>query len=302
MAAASSPDNWLTVSPSSATSPATVIVSVNPLGLAPGTYSGVIAITLVGGAAGAQTVPVTLEVTALVPFIGSLVNAASLLSSPLAPGEIVSIFGRGLGPVDGATLRLTASSAVDNLLAGTRVMINGQAAPLLFSQAGQVNTIIPYSAAGRSSIEVQLEYQGVRSSPATFAVAEAAPAIFTNDSSGRGQGAILNQDTSINSAFNPADSGSIAVLFATGAGQMLPVSGDGAITGATLARPLLAVAVNVDGQDAVVLYAGSAPGLVAGVLQVNFRLPPQVRTGAAVPLLLKVGRFTSQSGVTLAIR
>jgi len=58
----------------------------------------------------------------------------------------------------------------------------------------------------------------------------------------------------------------------------------------------------VDGQDAVVLYAGSAPGLVAGVLQVNFRLPPKVRPGAAVPLLLKIGRFSSQSGVTLAVR
>ena len=83
---------------------------------------------------------------------------------------------------------------------------------------------------------------------------------------------------------------------------MFPASEDGAITGALLARPLASVAVNVDGQDARVTYAGSAPGLVAGVLQVNFQLPLQVRTGAAVPLLLKVGRFTSQSGVTLAIR
>ena len=92
------------------------------------------------------------------------------------------------------------------------------------------------------------------------------------------------------------------MLYATGAGQMLPASGDGAITGATLGRPVAAVAVNVDGQDAAILYAGAAPGLVAGVLQVNFRLPPQVKPGAAVPLVLKIGRFTSQSGVTMAIR
>src|SRR5205814_6908228 len=139
---------------------------------------------------------------------------------------------------------------------------------------------IPYSVAGRSSVEVQLEYQGVRSTPASFAVADAAPAIFTLDASGRGPGAILNQDTSINSAVNPADAGSIAVLYATGAGMMLPATGDGAITGSALARPVAAVAITVDGLDAQVLYAGSAPGLVSGVLQVNFRLPPRARTGA----------------------
>jgi uncharacterized protein (TIGR03437 family) len=71
--------------------------------------------------------------------------------------------------------------------------------------------------------------------------------------------------------------------------------------GSTLAHPVLAVSVLVDGQNAEVLYAGSAPGLVAGVLQVNFRVPGLLRTGA-VGLLVKVGRFTSQAGVTMAIR
>jgi uncharacterized protein (TIGR03437 family) len=300
--AASSPENWLSASPSSATSPATLSVSVNPAALAKGTYSGAITITPAGGSVTAQTVPVTLEVTSAVPFIGSLVNAASLLASPLAPGEIVSIFGRGLGPVDSALLRITPASLVDNSLAGTRVIIDGKAAPLLYTQSGQVNTIIPYSVAGRTTIQMQLEYQGVRSDPSSFSVAEAAPAIFTLDGSGRGPGAILNQDTSINSDSNPLDRGSIAVLYATGAGLMLPASDDGAITGATLARPVASAGVNVDGLDARITYAGAAPGLVAGVIQVNFQIPPQVRTGPAVPVLLKIGRFTSQSGVTLSIR
>jgi len=83
---------------------------------------------------------------------------------------------------------------------------------------------------------------------------------------------------------------------------MTPSSPDGAITGLDLAHPVETVTVLIDGQNAPVLYAGSAPYEVSGVLQVNFRIPPQVRTGAAVGLLLKVGRFTSQPGVTLAIR
>src|SRR5207253_530949 len=130
---------WLSVTPLSGAAPATLTVSVNPAGLASGTYSGVILIVSNTDAGSTsqngvvsiaipgsptQTVPVTLEVKASVPFIGSLVNAASLLSSPLAPGEIVSVFGRGLGPVDSANLRITASSVIDNLLAGTRAIVN----------------------------------------------------------------------------------------------------------------------------------------------------------------------------------
>src|SRR5436189_295104 len=54
---------WLSVSPPSATTPATLAVSVNPAGLAAGTYSG--AITLTSAAAGnsPQSVAVTLTVS-----------------------------------------------------------------------------------------------------------------------------------------------------------------------------------------------------------------------------------------------
>jgi uncharacterized protein (TIGR03437 family) len=218
------------------------------------------------------------------------------------PGEIISVFGRGLGPLDSTLLHMTPSGKVDNALSGTRVIIDGTPAPLLYTQAGQVNAVVPYSIAGKSTVQVQVEYQGVLSDLASFTVAEAAPAIFTIDGSGHGQGAILDQDTSLNSDLNPADRGSIAVLYASGAGQMLPASEDGAITGTVLAQPVAPVSVLVDGQDTQVIYAGAAPGLVAGLIQVNFRLPPQVRTGSAIGILLKVGRFTSQPGVTLAIR
>jgi len=300
---APSASRWLTTSPLSPTSPATLTLFVNPAGLAAGTYPGAVIVSSNGEA---QSVNVTLTVsggTAPAPLhLTSIVNAASFLASPLAPGEIISIFGSGLGPETPAPRRLTPFNVVDTALAGTRVIIDGKPAPILFTQSDQVNTIVPYSVAGRSTVLLQLEYQGVRTSDATLSVADAAPAIFTLDGTGRGQAALLNQDTSINFDLNPASRGTIAVLYATGAGVMTPASQDGAITGAALARPLLAVSVLVDGQDAQITYAGSAPGQVAGALQVNFRVPPQSRTGSAVGLLLKVGRFTSQPGVTISIR
>jgi uncharacterized protein (TIGR03437 family) len=241
-------------------------------------------------------------ITAPLPTITSLVSGASFLPSPLAPGEIISLFGRGLGPSDSVPMRLTPGGLVDNSLSGTRVIIDGTPAPMLYTQAGLVSAIVPFSVAGKSTVQVQVEYQGVRSAPVSFLVAAAAPAIFSIDGSGRGQGAILDQDTSVNSDLNPADRGSVIVLYASGAGQMDPPSDDGAITGDVLATPLAAVSVLVDGQNTEILYAGAAPGLVAGVLQVNLRLPPQISTGSAVGILLKVGRFTSQPGVTVAIR
>jgi len=50
------------------------------------------------------------------------------------------------------------------------------------------------------------------------------------------------------------------------------------------------------------VYAGSAPGLVDGVIQVTLRIPAATQTGAAIPLLLHVGNSTSQPGITLAIQ
>jgi uncharacterized protein (TIGR03437 family) len=283
---------------------------VNPTGLLAGIYSGVITVASSTGAAGSsQSIAVTLTVspapapiTNPVPVITSLVNGASMLVTPLAPGEIISLFGRGLGPRDAATFRLTPAGLVDNSLVGARVIIDGVPAPVLSAQDGQVSAIVPYSVAGKPSVQVQLEYQSVRSAPASFLVAAAAPAIFTLHGSGRGQGAILDQDTSVNFDLNPADRGSIVVLYASGAGQMVPASDDGAITGEVLAQPVAPVSVLVDGQDTEITYAGAAPDLVAGVLQVNFRLPQQMRTGTAIGIVLKVGRFTSQPGVTLAVR
>jgi uncharacterized protein (TIGR03437 family) len=304
---------WLTASPLSATVPAILTVSVNPAGLAAGTYSGAIIIEATTGASStSQYVIVTLSVvggtpvapdtTGPPPRLTSIVNAASFLASPLAPGEIISIFGSALGPANQELLHLTPSNVVDSSLAGTRVIIDGKPAPVLFTQSGQVNTIVPYSAAGKATVPLQLEYQGVQTVAATLSVADAAPAIFTLDGTGRGPAAMLDEDTSVNSDLNPADRGSIAVLYATGAGVMTPSSEDGAIAGTNLAYPVQLVSVLVDGQDAKVLYAGSAPGEVAGVLQVNFRVPAQAKTGSAVGVLLKVGRFTSQSGVTFSIR
>jgi uncharacterized protein (TIGR03437 family) len=231
-----------------------------------------------------------------------IVNGASYLPGAVAPGMLVSIFGTGLGPPEGASLELDISGLVKTQLRGSRVLFNGVPAPVIFSSANQVSVIAPYSIADGATVSVVVECGGLGSAPVELAVAESAPALFTYDSSGSGQGAILNEDGSLNTPQNPAERGSIVVFYGTGEGQTEPAGQDGQITGELLPHPLRPVSVLIGGREASVLYAGGAPGLVAGVVQVNARIPDDLPESGAVPVTLQVGASASQPGVTLAVR
>ncbi|MDQ1471375.1 MAG: hypothetical protein QOJ99_2855 [Bryobacterales bacterium] len=225
-------------------------------------------------------------------------NGASFTAGGIAPGEIISIFGSGLGPVAPAGLRLNAAGLVDTVVAGTQVLFDGLAAPIIFASNGQINLVVPYSVEGKSSVEVVTEYLGAHSAPILIPVVASAPGIFTL---GQGQGAILNEDGTANSPRNPAQKGSIIAIFATGEGQTRPAGVDGKIAAAPLPAPMLPVTITLNGVDVTPLYAGSAPTLVGGVLQVNVRVPADAAAGIA-PVTLRVGDALSQPGVTVALR
>ena len=110
-----------------------------------------------------------------------VVNGATFQSGPVAPGEIVSLFGSAIGPPTPALLALTNPRLVANSLEGVQVYFDGVPAPLLYASAGQVNVVVPYSVAGKSTTELQLEYLGVLSNPVTLQVAATAPGVFSID-------------------------------------------------------------------------------------------------------------------------
>ena len=114
-----------------------------------------------------------------------------------------------------------------------------------------------------------------------------------------GQTAAVNQDGSLNGPGNPARKSSLVVLYATGEGRVLPDAEDGSIT-TSPRSPRLPVSVFIDGRPAQVVFAGSAPGIVAGVVQVNAYVPMESRSGA-VPVQLRIGDAVSQGNVTLAL-
>lgn len=233
--------------------------------------------------------------------ISAVVNAASGLPGGVAPGEIVTIYGTRMGPQNGVSVPGVSAGMIGNSLGGTRVLFDDVAAPLLYASNAQVSAIVPYEIAGRGVTRVVVESQGTRSEAFLTPVLAAAPGIFSMNSSGSGQGAILNQDGSLNGPKTPAHRGDIIVLYATGEGLTNPLGVTGQIAGDVLARPLLDVAVTIGGKVATIMYAGSAPQS-AGLLQVNVSVPDDIAPGDAVPVTLSVGSFGAQPGITFAVR
>jgi len=232
-----------------------------------------------------------------------VVNAATFQTGSFAPGELITVFGSGFGPASLTNTTVDASGILSKVVGETRVLFDGVPAPLIYSTKGQLSTLIPYGAGAQSSISMQVEYQGQLSAPVALPIVPAVPGLFTATQSGVGQAAAFNQDGSLNSPSNPAEKGSILVLYGTGEGQSNPAGVDGRIsTGFALTTPVLPVTVLINGVSAEIIYAGAAPGLVAGVMQLNVRIPDNTPTAAEVPIVVRVGAANSRIGVTVAVK
>jgi uncharacterized protein (TIGR03437 family) len=244
----------------------------------------------------------TVQRAPLVVQAAGIVNAASMRDGPVAPGEIVTVFLSGMtGPAELAGLRLNSAGLVDTTLAETRVLFDGFPAPLVYTAQNQISAVAPYPIGGRAQTQVAVEYRGDRSNVVFVPVAPTAPALFTVNSSGSGPAAALNEDGTLNTVSSRARKGSLVVFYATGEGETTPAGIDGKPAGEPLPRPQAAISLNVGGTPAEILYAGGAPGLVAGVMQINARLNPNTPSGPAVEVFLRAGTAASREGVTVAV-
>jgi uncharacterized protein (TIGR03437 family) len=234
-----------------------------------------------------------------------ILRSADHFSGGVSPGEIVLLFPSNAGPETLAEGQ-RKDGKLATLLSDTRVLFDGVAAPVVYSVKGQVSAIVPYEIAGKKITQVVVEYQGERSSPVMLPVVATAPALFTLDSTGRGQAAMLNETGCCNSARNPAMRGSVVSLYATGEGQTSPPGITGLISSyakpTDYPAPRRKVRVTVGGLPAQIFYAAEAPHTAAGLLQVNFRIPENAPVGDAVPLVLSVGDARSPDGLTMAVR
>lgn len=228
------------------------------------------------------------------PKLEAIAHAATFQTGPVAPGEIVSLFGTGLGPTEPAGFRPGESLPLE--LAGARVLLDGEATPLLFASAGELKAVLPEKIADSGMISVTVEYQGKRSETLKLDVVSAAPGIFTFDNSGKGQAAALREDGSLNSSSNAASRTEVITLMATGLGlTRRNLEADGRL------EPFLPVEVFIGGLPAEVLESEADSALPQGLFRVRIRIPEGLPVGPAA-VLVRAGDFSSRPDVTVSVQ
>jgi uncharacterized protein (TIGR03437 family) len=276
---------WFNVTPTSGNTPAPLAVTVNPIGLTAGAYSTTFTVSS-PNAISAFTVTVNLVVGSVsAPVLNAVANAASYGLGGLAPGEMVVLFGNGIGPPT-ITHGTVTNGVVDSVVGGTRILFDGIPAPLIYVSSTQSAALVPYEVSGRSVTNVVVEYVGVPSGAVGYSVVQAAPGIFTQNQAGTGPGAILNADYTPNLNSSPAAKGSFVLVYMTGEG--FTVGGVDGLIATTLLSPQLPVTATVGGLPATVYYAGTAVGIVTGAMQVNVQIPPGVASGIQ-PIVITIG-------------
>jgi uncharacterized protein (TIGR03437 family) len=322
-ATASSNQGWLQVSPTSGTTANSgtnnLTVSIVPtvLGsLFPSTpYTGTVTIAATAPATGTTIINVSLTVSAPLPVITGVTNAASGAVGAVSPGELISIFANPLnpiGPTNAVQLNSTTCpspcSVVPNQMGGVQVKFlpGGYFAPLIFVTAGQINAVVPYEIAGQVSVSVEVLYLNQTSNTFQLNVAATAPGIFTANASGSGPAAALEYNSSgyagVNSATNPAGKGYYLVLYLTGEGKLTTNVADGAVTSSTSTTPPVPViaptGILIGGQPATIAGYSEAPGIVSGVLQINVIVPAGAGTGPQ-SISVSFGTTATQANTTV---
>lgn len=301
---ATQPQNsWLQATPPLGNTPNDLSISVNPNSLSPGSYSGTVIVSSTGAANSPRIINVTLTVSQpSLPVVTRVDHSATLQATAAAPGLIATIRVNNIGNIPNTSGRITPSGSLDTTLANVRVLFDGTPAPMLFINSNQINCVIPYAVAGRATTRVTVDNNGSVSQPLELRVVDAAPGIYRLNQAG--QGAVVNENGTINGANTPAPRNTIIAMYATGEGSTSPPGVDGfiAVTADQIRRPLLPVRVRIGGQDAEVVYAASAPGFVSGAFLVYAIVPRTVTPGTQVPLELLVGGVSSGPGTTVAIQ
>jgi uncharacterized protein (TIGR03437 family) len=211
--------------------------------------------------------------------LGCVANAYSFNTGAVAPGEMVALYGNGLGPAQGVQ-----PSAYPNQAAGVQVTFDGVPGPLQWVQDSQINAAVPFSVAGPAT-QICVTYNGANPNCLTWPVAAAAPGVLTWDGT---NAFAVNQDGTLNSSSNPAPQDSIVSVFATGLGPMDAPLPDGSLVPispwpvntypATLGVPSRSGFVELIFSETVE-YAGPAPTQIAGTSQINFKASYMPTTG-----------------------
>jgi uncharacterized protein (TIGR03437 family) len=195
--------------------------------------------------------------------------AAANFPLELAPRMLIAIYG-------------------SDLASGT-VSLNGSPLSLYYVSATQINAVLPDSATGLTPLTVKTS---TGQNTLNVYVEAAAPAIFTQNSSGTGPASALKaSDQSLVTADNPLHAGDAVELYATGLGLTSASNGlDVAVQQPT---------VTVGGVSCPVTFAGAAPNYV-GLDQINCTIPTGIAASVSAPVVITSGDRISNTA-TLAV-
>jgi len=205
------------------------------------------------------------------PWMSGISNAAGgVLSGRLAPGELISLYGLHLGPVAPISATFNAAGFLPTTLGAVQITVNGIPAPLLYVSDTQINAVAPVELTAGSSAELELAQNGAPVQDFRVQVDIGAPQVFRNPD---GSAAAINQDGTVNSHSSPAKAGSYVAIWVTGTGYF-PGSDGQMATGANQFCSLAGYCevFEVGGGQVNVSYTGAAPGMVNGVIQINFQV------------------------------
>ncbi len=225
---------------------------------------------------------------------GGVVNAASSMNIPAAPGSLISIYGTDL-------------SLPSADLTNTRLLVHGIPMPLLYASPGQLNAQVPWELSGQTKVSLGVSVAGVTGPAGALNVAPYSPGLFQLDAAGHGAvliatpGIVYAAPSGLFPGSRPVNRGESIQIFGTGFGQVSnqPRSGEASPFN-PLAESLVRPSVDLGGVAAEVTYSGLAPGLI-GVYQINASVPANVPTGDAIALKSVVGGVESNT-VLIAIR
>jgi uncharacterized protein (TIGR03437 family) len=240
-------------------------------------------------------------VTPAVIASGGIVNAVGYTGGTISPGELISIFGSGFAAT-GLQVNAPENNRLPWVLGKTKVLFDGYPGAIVAMTPTQINVFVPYFMQPGISTAVAVQTDTSVSAPVLVPVAISAPGLATADQSGGGQGAILNQDSSLNGPANPAARGSVISLFGTGEGFVSPQLTWGDLSISTpFSTPVGVVAVTIGGQPAEITYAGAAPLEPIGVFQIDVKIPATLSPGSAA-VAVSIGGIATSRTVTVAIR
>jgi uncharacterized protein (TIGR03437 family) len=244
----------------------------------------------------------------------NVLNSATLDgSSGIAPGELMTLTGFGIGPDIGVVYEPGAQGNVPTQLAGVQVLFDGAPAPVVYAQSRQINAIAPVGlGAIHTPHNVTVTYNAQQFGPAVASAIFGSPGIFRLQIGQSSQAAAINQDGTLNGPTNPAARGSFVSVWGTGYGQTnppCPIGGLNVPDAAPLSPGISALIYYVDPnlpglQLATVQYAGSAPTLVCGIVQINFQVPVNVAPGAFSfsPAIGEKGTIQALTSATIAVK